>query len=367
MNESFLSPIFQSGLLPRPSVSPAKIAFIGLILLCLSPFFAFASTQGGSHSTSSADSHQYGINLEGYPYPYPVHFLPLNVQQQSLKMAYMYVKANNPNGHTVLLMHGKNFNGMYFKQVIAHLNQAGFNVLVPDQIGFGKSSKPAYFQYTFQQLAQNTKTLLDTLHIKKTIVLGHSLGGMLATRFALMYPNTTTKLILENPLGLEDWKTVVPYPQGGVDYWYNIELAKTPEKLKQYQINNYYQGHWKSEYQPYVDIIASFMNSPDYPRYAWNSALIYDMLYTQPVVYEFKNLTMPTLLIIGQSDKTAHGKERITPKVAKTMGNYAELGKKTAKVIPNATLVELDNVGHVPHIQAFDRFMPALLNFIQNK
>ncbi|MCL1127977.1 alpha/beta fold hydrolase [Shewanella surugensis] len=340
-----------------------KIGILGFNLMALLLINSVYAQEPSSKS--HLNNTQYGIYLEGYAYPYPVSFLTLNTQGQQLKMAYMYIKANKPNGQSILLLHGKNFNGMYFKQVIAHLRQAGFNVLVPDQIGFGKSSKPTHYQYSFQQLAQHTKSLLDELSIKKTLLLGHSIGGMLATRFALMYPDTTTKLILESPVGLEDWKLNVPYPKGGVDFWYQSELAKTSEKIKQYQLTHYYNNQWKPEYQPYVDVIAGFISSPDYPRYAWNSALIYEMMFTQPVVYEFKNLTMPTLLIIGKKDTTALGKNWVTPDIAKTMGNYPALGKKAAALIPDATLIELENVGHLPHIQAFDRFMTPLMAFLQ--
>ncbi len=151
------------------------------------------------------------INLDNYEYPYPVKFINIHNQLQELKMAYMDVKPTNYNGKNVLLLHGKNFNGAYWGTTIAALTKEGFRVIVPDQIGFGKSTKPTTFQYTFQQLASNIKTLLDTLGIKKITVLGHSMGGMVAARLALMYPETTEKLVLEDPLGLEDWKLKVPY------------------------------------------------------------------------------------------------------------------------------------------------------------
>lgn len=97
------------------------------------------------------------------------------------------------------------------------------------QIGFGKSSKPSQYQYSFHQLVQNTKQILDELKIDKEInVLGHSMGGMLATRFALMYPETTEKLILENPIGLEDYKTLTPYVS--VDKMYQNELKQTARR-----------------------------------------------------------------------------------------------------------------------------------------
>jgi pimeloyl-ACP methyl ester carboxylesterase len=82
-------------------------------------------------------------------------------------------------------------------------------------------------------------------------------------------------------------------------------------------------------------------------------------------VYEFDAIRVPTLLIIGQRDKTALGKNRVPKEVAATMGNYPQLGKQTAQQIKQAKLVPLDKVGHLPHIEAFDRFLNPLLQFLK--
>lgn len=301
--------------------------------------------------------------LSNYSYPYPVNFFSLHSQQQPLRMAYMDLRPARPNGKTVLLLHGKNFCGAYWDSTAAALAAKGFRVVMPDQVGFGKSSKPRQLQYTFQLLAQHTKALLDSLGISKTAVLGHSMGGMLATRFALMYPETTEKLILENPIGLEDWKTVVPYQS--VDQWYKGELGQSYEKIKKYQLDNYYDGQWTPAYDRWAQLLAGWTLHPDYPKVAWNAALTYDMIFTQPVCYEFQNIKAPVLLIIGQRDRTALGKAAAPEAVRNTLGNYPALGKKTAAQIKNAKLVELDGVGHLPHIEAFGRFIDPLLQFLQ--
>ncbi|NDK56719.1 alpha/beta fold hydrolase [Pontibacter fetidus] len=303
------------------------------------------------------------INLENYKYPYQVQYLPLTIQKQNLRMAYMDVKPAKANGKTVMLLHGKNFNGAYWEQTAEALSKAGYRVIIPDQIGFGKSSKPEHLQYTFQLLAQNTKAILDTLNIKKVAVLGHSMGGMLATRFALMYPEMTEKLILANPIGLEDWKRKAPYQT--IDQAYKGELQQTYDKIKKYQLENYYGGNWKPEYEEWVKLLAGWTINENYPRIAWNAALTYDMIFTQPVLNEFDQLQMPTLLIIGQRDRTALGKNLAPKEVAATMGNYPQLGKDTAKKIKNSTLVELEGVGHMPHIEAFDKFINPLLAFLK--
>jgi pimeloyl-ACP methyl ester carboxylesterase len=302
------------------------------------------------------------LMLANYDYPFPAKHLDLHVQQQDLKMAYMDVTPENHNGKNVLLLHGKNFNGAYWETTTKALTEKGYRVVIPDQIGFGKSSKPDYFHYTFQQLAANTKLLLDSLGISKTTVLGHSMGGMLATRFALMFPEIVEKLVLVNPIGLEDWKLKVPYKP--VDWWYQSELSKTYDDIKSYQKSSYYDGKWKPEYDRWVNLLAGWTLNSGYERIAWNAALTYDMIFTQPVVYEFRDIEAPTLLIIGTRDRTALGMQLVSEEVRQTMGLYNELGKITQQKIPNSTLVELDGIGHMPHIESFERYIQPLLNFL---
>ena len=303
-----------------------------------------------------------GIELQNTTYPFPVQYYNLTEQKQALHMAYMDVKPTRSNGHTVLLLHGKNFSGSYWDSTATRLQQAGYRVIIPDQVGFGKSSKPTAFQYSFQLLALNTKNLLDSLKVDKVLVLGHSMGGMLATRFALMFPPRVEKLVLENPIGLEDYKAFVPYQS--VDQLYASELKQDAAKMKAYQQDNYYGGNWKPAYDKWLALTTGWLSSKEYPTVAWNSALTSEMIITQPVGYEFEILAMPVLLIIGQRDRTALGKNLVSDSVRKQMGNYPVLGRQTAQRIKNATLVEIDNVGHLPHIEAFPLFIKPLLEFL---
>lgn len=301
--------------------------------------------------------------LSDYQYPYEVHFITLKSQDNDLKMAYMDVKPQKSNGKTMMLLHGKNFNGAYWERTARDLASKGFRVIIPDQIGFGKSSKPHSYQFSFSQLAENTKAILDELKIDKTIVLGHSMGGMVATRFTLLYPDKVEKLILENPIGLEDYKTFATYQT--IDQAYQSELKNTAETYKNYQLKFYYDNKWKEEYQPWLDLIAGWTLHKDYPKVAWDAALTSDMIYNQPVCYEFKNIKVPTLLIIGTRDQTAIGKDRAPKELQPKMGQYQELGKKTQQEIPGSKLVELENVGHLPHIEVYPKFFETLYDFIK--
>lgn len=304
------------------------------------------------------------IMLTNYQYPFDVKYFSFNSQNQDFTMAFMDISPRNANGKTIVLLHGKNFNGAYWKTTVEALTVEGYRVVVPDQVGFGKSSKPVGYQFSFQQLAQNTKALLDELKIEKTALLGHSMGGMLATRFTLMYPETVEKLVLENPIGLEDWKLVTPYVS--IDQHYENELRATYETTKAYQLVFYYDNLWKPGYDEWVYLLTGWINHPDYPIVARNNAQTADMIFTQPVYYEFQNIQVPTLLIIGTRDRTAIGKNNVKDEaVREKMGLYQNLGKETQKKIKNSRLVELDNIGHLPHIEAFEQFIAPLRDFLE--
>lgn len=301
--------------------------------------------------------------LTKYQYPFPVRFYEADAQGQKLRMAYMDVAAEKPNGRTVVLLHGKNFSGAYWSPTIKALADEGYRVVAPDQIGFGKSSKPVAYQFSFQALAANTRALLDSLRVEKFVLVGHSMGGMLAVRMALMYPERVERLVLVNPIGLEDWKLLAPYRT--VDENLAQELRATPESIKEYQIVNYFGGEWKPEYDALTEILAGWTRHPDYRRVAWNSALTSDMIFTQPVLYEFEALKPSTLLIVGQRDRTAIGKERVPKELAARMGDYPALGKAAARRIPGARLVEIQEAGHLPQVDSFPKYVRALLDFIK--
>jgi pimeloyl-ACP methyl ester carboxylesterase len=301
------------------------------------------------------------ISLEGYPYPYPVAFLNLYQEGQDLRMAYMDVKPEGQgNGKTVVFLHGKNFPASYWRNTISFLTRHGFRVVAPDQIGFGKSSK-ADLHYSFHQLADNTKKLLEHLGIEKAVIVGHSMGGMLATRFALMYPETTTHLVLVDPIGLEDYRLLVPWIS--LAQAYKNEFKATPESLRKFYKN--YFVKWRPEYGKYAEIAVRQRLSGDYPLLALVSALTYQMIYEQPVCYEFPHVKAKTLVIVGQGDRTVVGKARVPKELLPKVGQYPELGQKTAKAIRGAKLVEIPHAGHLPQFEAPEKFQQALLGFLQ--
>ena len=342
-----------------------KSLIIALACLFCAPI-AYAQT--ATPPTSLPEySRPLGIALEELPYPFPVRFLNLEIEGEPVRMAYMDVQyqfiAPPPRSGTVVLMHGKNFYGSYWEDTIHALASQGYRVVVPDQIGFGKSSKPD-ISYSFDLLARNTAQLLDEMKIDRAAVIGHSMGGMLAVRFARNYPEHTTHLILENPIGLEDYRFKIP-PQTTEQQYLaernNTDAAKHRAFLKRYFVT------WKPEYETFVEVRTRITRSGEYPRWAKASALTYQMIYQQPVRHEFHLIRVPTMLVIGLEDRTTLGRGTVPEEVLQTLGQYPQLGKAAARDIPGSRLIEMPNIGHIPHLEAPAAFHSAVLDFLKVK
>lgn len=307
--------------------------------------------------------YDYGPNLEAFAYPYPVKRYDFTSQGVAMSMAYLDVAPAKPNGRTAVLLHGKNFCAVTWQGTIDALVGAGFRVIAPDQIGFCKSTKPDGYQFSFHQLAVNTHALLVSLGIDRATIIGHSTGGMLAVRYALTFPQATEKLVLVDPIGLEDWKAE-GVPARTVDEWTERERQTTTQSMRAYQQATYYAGNWKPDYDRWVEMYAGMFRGRSRDLVARVTARIDDMIFQQPVVYEFGSVRVPTLLIIGDKDNTAIGKDLAPPDVRAKIGNYHALGAAAAKAIPGAKLIEFSDLGHAPQIQDPGRFHKALLEWL---
>lgn len=309
----------------------------------------------------------YGPELEGFDYPHAVRRHAFTSQGQTVSMAYMDVAPSAPaNGRTAVLLHGKNFCAATWEGTIGALTKAGYRVLALDQVGFCKSTKPQGYQFSFPQLAVNTHGLLQALGLARATIIGHSMGGMLAARYALMFPDAVDQLVMVDPLGLEDWQAKgVPYQT--IEKNYEQERKTTAESIKAYQLRFYYDGQWKPDYDRWVQMQAGLYAGPGAERVAWNQAQTSDMIFTQPVVHEFERLRVPTVLIVGGKDRTAPGANRAPADLARTLGRYDQLGPEAARRIPDAKLVEFSDLGHSPQVEAPDRFHEALLKELAGK
>jgi pimeloyl-ACP methyl ester carboxylesterase len=167
-------------------------------------------------------------------------------------------------------------------------------------------------------------------------------------------------LVLVDPIGLEDW-TAKGVPPATIDQLYAKELKTDAASIKKYQLASYYHGAWRPAYDRWVDMLASMYKGDGGKQVAWAQARSTDMIQSQPVIHEIDRIKVPTLLMIGERDRTAVGRDRAKPEDAAKLGNYPVLARAAAARIPHARLLTFADLGHAPHIEAPQRFDAALL------
>jgi pimeloyl-ACP methyl ester carboxylesterase len=312
-------------------------------------------------ATEPTPREPYGIGLEGFAYPYPVNLLPLVNDGEQVRMAYMDVAPAHPNGRTVVLLHGRNFPSSYWAPVIKTLSEAGYRVLVPDQIGFGKSSKPSG-ELHFDTLARNTIALLDHLGIAKADFVAHSLGGMLGVRIARAFPDRVQHLLLVAPIGLEDYRLYVP-PTPTEKILEN-EDKLTAEGYRKQLETNYSLKLPPGQVTPFIDSRFNIKGSAEYPRWLRAFVSSAQMIYREPVAHEIPLITLPTLFIMGADDHNAPGKPNAPEALRPKMGQNAELARALAAKMPDARAEVIANTGHLVFLEAPQRFNELMLAFL---
>lgn len=109
-------------------------------------------------------------------------------------------------GPVILMLHGSGPGAggrNNFDRNWPALVAAGYRVVIPDQLGFGYSSKPEDIDYDMDMFARTTLALLRQLGIDTCAVVGNSLGGSIALQLAIENPGIFSALILMAPGGIE--------------------------------------------------------------------------------------------------------------------------------------------------------------------
>jgi pimeloyl-ACP methyl ester carboxylesterase len=268
---------------------------------------------------------------------------------EDYRMAYMDVAPTGPaNGQTAVLFHGMNFFAAAFEPTIDALTAAGFRVLAVDRLGYGRSSKPD-IHYNLHMPARHTKALLDELGIERAAIVGHSMGGMVATRFASTYPETTTHVVMVNQIGLTDTRPGRAWtdPEDA----YVSSLATSYRSVLAGHVR-YYPLGWKPEYLHWVWVQYGLTLSGDWPRMARVRAAQRQILYEDPVVYEWQHISSKALVIGGEEDRL--------------VDDYPGLARHVAEQLQNAELVLFPGVGHAPAFEIPDEFHAELIRFLRS-
>jgi hypothetical protein len=98
-----------------------------------------------------------------------------------------------------------------------------------------------------------------------------------------MYLAKSRRLVFENPIELEDYRVKLQFET--MEALYKVNLPYTEAGILAYQ--KAYYVHWRDEFETYVQVQYRWRLDPGYPRLAWISALMYQMVYAQPSYTSF--------------------------------------------------------------------------------
>ncbi|KAA1416427.1 alpha/beta fold hydrolase [Nocardioides humilatus] len=223
-----------------------------------------------------------------------------------------------------------------------------FRTLLVDQPGFGQSDKPEVKANYFRHSADYLVKFLDELQIEKVHLLGNSLGGGTATRFALSYPDRVGRLVLMGPGGLS-LNLFHADPTEGVQRLMDFSMDPTRERLRAFISSMVVDQSLVTDAlveERFADATApgSMEAMRSMGASFWNPEWAEDgMLWRE--VHAIKK---PTLLTWGREDRV----------------NPLDGALVALKQIPRAQLHVFPNCGHWAQIEAAEEFAKVCTTFL---
>ncbi len=131
-------------------------------------------------------------------FPYEPHYVDVpGPKGIPLRMA--YVEVGPPDGPTVLLLHGEPTWSFLYRKMIPPLAAAGYRVIAPDLIGFGRSDKPgAVADHTYARHVDWMDAFLQRLALEELVLFGHDWGGLIGLRLVARHPHRFARVAVAN-------------------------------------------------------------------------------------------------------------------------------------------------------------------------
>lgn len=244
------------------------------------------------------------------------------------------------SGPVVVLLHGLGADGSSWASNIGALS-AKYRVIVPDQIGFGKSDKP-FINYRVGTLVDFLNGLLKELKVERASLVGNSLGGFTAAAFALAYPEKVDKLVLVDAAGYAVPKDTDPRT-------FNLLNPSTREGVKQVMSVVFYDKKMFANDAVVDMLFAKKMQTGD--GYTIQK-FIESILRGEDVLDgKLDKIKQPTLLVWGREDG-------LTP---------LAMGERFKQDIKGSQLLIFDKCGHVPQMEKAAEFNSALMKFLSGE
>ncbi|WP_158078238.1 alpha/beta fold hydrolase [Haemophilus paracuniculus] len=110
-----------------------------------------------------------------------------------------YIDEGSPTGRPVILVHGNPTWGYLYRHFIQPLTKAGYRVIVPDHLGFGRSEKPDQTNlYAVPRHAERFEALIESLNLQNAVLVAHDWGGPISLWWAVRHSHKVAGMFLLN-------------------------------------------------------------------------------------------------------------------------------------------------------------------------
>jgi pimeloyl-ACP methyl ester carboxylesterase len=241
------------------------------------------------------------------------------------------------SGPVVVLLHGLGGSSANWAFNVPALAQK-FRVVVPDQVGFGRSDKPLV-NYRVATYVDFLDKFLSELKVERAALVGNSMGGWVAAAYALKYPSKVERLVLVDAAGFAPPKEFDLSTLSGLN-------PSTRDEMKRLAGMVFFNPLLKTDAA--VDmLLAQRMSAGD----GYTIQRLVESIHRGDDMLDGKlsAVRQPVLLVWGREDG-------LTP--------LAREGERFRREIPQAQLVVFDGCGHVPQVEKAAEFNAAVLKFL---
>ncbi|HET8730562.1 MAG TPA: alpha/beta hydrolase [Moraxellaceae bacterium] len=242
---------------------------------------------------------------------------------------------------TVMLVHGFGDSSASWMYMARLFRDAGYRILVPDLPGFGRSSRNRDADYGYVAQGNRLFQMLDLLKVGNVHLVGNSMGGGVVGEMALLQPARVASLTLIDAAGVHTRATDLDRE---VLKGSNFLIPKVPEDLP--RLLDFAMAKRPIVPQPIVDLMAERAVADN----ALHSRIFYQVLMPDVgfLTLHLADIKAPTLVIWGDKDRLLD----------------LENGKVFQRYIPDARLVVLPGIGHMPMTEAPEETGIDILHFI---
>ncbi len=286
--------------------------------------------------------------------------LPLQAQQQVQPVlngiAVSYTEAGKGK-ETLILLHGLGGTREHWMRNLPGLSKH-YRVLALDLPGYGQSGiEQLPEENLLLFFSKAVLALMDSLSVQQAHLVGHSMGGQLASLIALEHPERVSSLILAAPAGIE---TFTAQEAAGLKAY---AASSFPQKQTEAQVRQAWNMNFSAmpaETEPLIQARLALNESDYFPTYARILQGGVSGMLEAPIASRLGEIKVPTLIVFGADDK-------LIPNRYLHPGLSTEaIAKQAQAAIPDSQLVMLPAAGHLLQFEQPDAFNKALIQFLKN-